>query len=690
VAAARSFTGRIHFMRRTDRKPSIRWIALLALGGFVLGFSGCGCTAKPANRPSLATGSTTTDGGDKSAEIADTKDSESKPAADSPDGKTFKFGDLIEPFTPPSLEELDKKAEWIDRPVVDSLKLLRDKLAKEKPLATVEQALAMKNNSEADNKKIVSALGCLPEKDQDVNWDAEINRHAYGDVNSTNSILAQTAVEAEVITLTTFGLFSFDWGFNPFASSDTVESWQTSKDGMYDKVVMRKDLTWSDGHPITAHDVVFSFQTIMTSAVPVRAQRSGTDKLRWIEAYDDHTLIFFQKKPYATNVWNLNFFVIPKHVYEKHLADDPTLVNHPYHVELENNPVTGGPYVIKSRTRGQEIVLERRESYYMHEGKQVRDKPYFKTIRFRIRPDLSVALLGLKAGDLDEMMLAPEMWHTQTNDDAYYASNTKASGLEWLEFHFLWNLQDPLFSDKRVRQAMSYAMDYKELIERLRYGLDEQCTGVFHPTAKWAPKPAPKPFAQDLDKAEELLDEAGWKDSDGDGVRDKKINGRKVDFQFTILTVNKQDRVDICTLLKECLDQIQVKCDVKPLEFAVVVENMQNKKFQAAFGGWGTGTDPYTLENIFKTGEERNYGSYSNAKVDELFEAGMLELDPEKRAKIYQQISLLLSEDQPYTWLFHQNAYYGFNKSLRGYNFSPRGPYSYGPGFSSIWKPMAQ
>jgi peptide/nickel transport system substrate-binding protein len=168
----------------------------------------------------------------------------------------FKFGDMIEPFTPPALEELDKTAEWQDRPVVDSLKLLRDKLASEQPLVTVEQALAMKNNSEEDNKKILSALGRLPEDEEDVNWDAEINRHAYGDVNSTNPIMGSSVVESEVVGLMGMGLFSFDWKFDPFASSDTVETWQTSKDGMHDKVVMRKDLTWSDGEPITAHDVV--------------------------------------------------------------------------------------------------------------------------------------------------------------------------------------------------------------------------------------------------------------------------------------------------------------------------------------------------------------------------------------------------------------------------------------------------
>ena len=624
------------------------------------------------------------DNGEKNPKVEDNAVAKAEPKVEK---VPFKFGDLIEPFTPPTLAELDAKAEWVDRPVVDSLKLVREQQAKTKPLVTVPEALAIRNKTPADNEKIVSALGRLPASESDVNWNAEINRHAYGDVNSTNPVLASSVVESDILSLVGFGLFSFDKDFNPFAAADTVVSWQTSKDGMFDKLVMRKDLTWSDGKPITAHDVVFSFKTIMTSAVPVPAQRSGTDKLKWVEAYDDYTLVFFQKQPYATNAWNLNFSVIAKHVYEPTLAKDPTLINIPEHVALENNPVSGGAYTIKSRTRAQEIVLESRESWYMHEGKQVRDKPYFKTIRFRIRPDSSVALLALKAGDIDEMQLTPEHWLTQTSTEDFYKNNTKAYGLEWTEFHFLWNCKNPLFSDKRVRKALSYAMDYEELISRLRYGLDEQCNGVFHPTSIWAPKPAPKLYVQDLDKAEELLEAAGWTDSDEDGIRDKMVNGKKVNFDFTIFTTNKQDRVDICTLLKESLEQIQIKVTVKPLDFPVLIDRMSKHDFQAAFGGWGTGTDPYTLENIFKTGEERNYGEYSNPEIDKLFEAGMRELDRTKRAAIYAKIHTLLYEDQPYTWLSYQNAFYGFNRSLRGYNFSPRGPYHYGPGFGSMWKP---
>jgi peptide/nickel transport system substrate-binding protein len=610
--------------------------------------------------------------------------SEESPAED--DG-SFKLGDLIEPFSPPTLEELEKQVEWVDRPVVDALALLREEQAQHPAPLTEEQALALRNETPEENQQILATLGRLPENDIEVDWDATINRHIPGDMKSSVPILASSAIESEVGGLTSFGLFSFDWKMDPFASSDAVASWQTSKDGLYDKVVMRDDLVWSDGEPITAHDIVFSFKVIMTKAVPVTAQRSGTDKIKWIEAYDDHTLVFFHKEPLVTNVWNLNFGIIPKHAYEKTIADDPTLQRSPEHVKLEDAPVVGGAYEYKSRRRGSEIVLERRESYYMHNGKQVRDKPYFKTVRFRIYTSPTSALFAMNTGDIDELMINAEQWRTQTSDEEFYRNNTKVYGTEWTEFHFGWNCATPYFEDKRVRKAMSYAMDHEELLKTLRYGLDEPCTGIFHSASRWAPKPPPQPYHQDLAKAEALLDEAGWTDTDGDGVRDKEVNGRKIPFEFTIMVVNAPDRVAICNLLRESLDRIGVDCYVKPLEFTVLVQKTEDRTFQAYFGGWGTGTDPDTSENIWGSKAERNYVNYKNPEVDKLFEEGRKEFDIEKREKIYRRISEILWEDQPYTWLFYRTAFYGFNRDLRGYKFSPRGPYSYSPGFGSIWKP---
>lgn len=605
--------------------------------------------------------------------------SATKPAAN-PDS-------LVEPFDPPTLSELDAKAQWTKQPVLDSFELLKAKWAKEKPLATVAEALKLKNTGATENAKILSALGRLPTSDDEVDWDATFNRHIAADIKSSNPILISSTVEMDIVALMGLSLFSFDWNLIPFGASEHLVSWETSADRLMDKVVLRDDLVWSDGTPITAHDVAFSFQTIMNPKVPVPAVRSGTDKLRWVHAYDDRTVVFFHQEALATNVWNVLFPILPKHVYEKSVKEDPTLIDSAYHVKQETNPVCGGPYKLVKRIRGQEIILERREDYYMHNGKQVRQKPYFKTIRFNIIEDRNTALLALKKGDLDEMILMPEDWKTKTTDDAFYALNTKATGIEWTSFHFLWNVKTPFFSDVRVRKAMSYAYDYDEMFNALNYGLYERCNGIFHRTAWMYPKTPPQPYKQDLDKAEELLDEAGWEDSDDDGIRDKVIDGKRVKFEFTLLCPSIPDRIKYCTLMKECLGQIGVVCNVKPIEFVALHDRLMKHDIQAAFGGWGTGSDPDTAENVYGTDQGRNYGQYSNPEVDKLYAQGRKEFDRAKRAVIYGKIHTILFNDQPYTWLYFRNSFFAFSKDLRGYMFSPRDPYGYSPGLMSIWKP---
>lgn len=595
----------------------------------------------------------------------------------------------LQPFTAPPLAELDAKAEWIDQPVEDGLKLLQAELAKTKPAITVTAALALKNTSTKNNEEILDALGRLPASDSEVDYEATITRFMRGDVKSTNPVMTSSVEESDVNSLTSYGLFSFDWNLRPFAVSEFVKSWQTSKDSMYDKVVLRDDATWSDGVPITAHDVVFSFKTILDLRIPIPAVRSQTDELRWVEAYDDKTLVFFHKEKSPTNVWKLNFPVIPKHVYEKSIDADTTMQDSDYHVKLENDPIVGGAYKIVKRTRGQEIVLERREDYYMKDGKQIRDKPYFKTVRFRITQDLNVALLALKKGDLDEMALLPEQWVNQTNDDEFYALNTKVRGVEWVYFYFGWNMDEPsapFFKDKKVREAMGYAFDHDELLNTICYGLYEPCLGIFHPAGWMAPKQMPSPLKRDIAKAEKLLDEAGWIDNDGDGIRDKEINGKPVKFEFTIVCSNVPQRVAMCNLLRQNLEEIGVVCNVRPLEATVLSDVLLKKQFQANFGGWGTGADPSTIKNIWKTGESRNFNKYSNAEVDKLLKEAEMEFDRDKQADLYGKIHMAIYNDHPVTFLYYQHSFYGFNKRLRGYKFSPRGPYHYSPGIGSIWK----
>ncbi len=599
---------------------------------------------------------------------------------------------LLDPFDPPPLDELEAKATWEDQLVLDAMDRYLEHKARHPPLVSVWEALRLKNDSPSANERILSALGQPPESDAEVDWDASVNLHTPIDVKSTNPILGSSVTEFRVADLTGVSLFAFDWDFIPFANSEVVTSWQSSADRMYDKVVLRDDLTWSDSRPITAHDVAFTFQAIMNPKVPAVAVRSGTDKLRWVHAYDDRTVVFFPKDPLATNMWNIFFPVLPRHIYEKSIDDDPSLGSSEHHLKYEDRPVVGGAYQIVRRQRNQEIVLERREDWYMHGGRQVRRKPYIREVRLKIIEDPNTALLAVKKGSIDDLELRAEQWVTQTGGDDFYDVNTKAYGTEWSYGYIGWNLSVPFFSDRRVRQAMAYALNHKEMIQDIGFGLYEPGRGTYHPTSWMFPKNGPQPYQQDLDKAEELLDAAGWTDSDGDGIRDREISGAKTDFEFTILLPSGSETGQrILELLKQNLDQIGVVCHIKPTEFTVLQENARTHKFQAITAGWGTGTDPDTGTNLWTTEaieqNGRNYGMYSNPEVDRLFEEGRRAFDREKRAEIYGRIHSILWEDQPYMWLYYRSAFYAFNKRLRGYMFSPRNPYGYAPGFAAIWVP---
>jgi peptide/nickel transport system substrate-binding protein len=370
---------------------------------------GCSSKSEPAPRPSAAA-----EGGDEFAPL--------------------------EPYDAPPLAEIDAKAKWVDQPVRDAREVLRQRLAEEKPPASPAEALALRNDSDEANDKIYSVVRQLPQSDDEVDWDATFVRCWAGDAKSLNPLMINLSPEMELLTLTGLQLIGFDHNFTPFAVGWAVKSWQSSEDHMMDKFVLRDDLTWSDGKPLTAHDVVFSFKTIMDPNVPVPAVRSGVQHVRWIEAYDDHTLVIFHKEPMASWTENIQFPIVPKHIYEKSLADDPTMMNSDYHLKYERQPVTCGPYEYVKRVQGQETVMRRRESYYMHNGKQVRDKPFLKEIRTRVVTDPNTALLALKSGDVDDLTLSAEQWVTQTDDDDFYRANTKVSGSEWTEAQITWNL----------------------------------------------------------------------------------------------------------------------------------------------------------------------------------------------------------------------------------------------------------
>jgi peptide/nickel transport system substrate-binding protein len=239
-----------------------------------------------------------------------------------------------------------------------------------------------------------------------------------------------------------------------------------------------------------------------------------------------------------------------------------------------------------------------------------------------------------------------------------------------------------------VRRALAHAIDHDFLLKDFFHGLYEGGLGPFHPEAPQADRTL-KPLRRDMDLADRLLSEAGWTDSDEDGVRDKLVDGVRTPFRFKLSVPTAGTGPDVAQLVQADLKKIGVAAEIELLEWVAFQRKTQRREVQAGMQALGAAADGDALRNIFETAaieKGRNSTGYSNPAVDRLFDEARRELDPAKRNALYARIDRQLFEDQPMTVLLYPPAMWAFSKSLRGYRPSPRGLYSTSPGFLSLWK----
>ena len=264
--------------------------------------------------------------------------------------------------------------------------------------------------------------------------------------------------------------------------------------------------------------------------------------------------------------------------------------------------------------------------------------------------------LELKKGGIDWMGLSPLQYSRQTETD-FFKKNFQKYRFPSFSYTYLgYNLKDEKFKDKRVRQALSYAINRQEIIDGVLMGLGRESTGPYL-SDMWVYDDNVKKYPYDTAKAKELLSQAGWKDSDNDGILDR--NGKK--FEFTIIT-NQGNLMRARTgeIIQKNLKDIGINVKLRIIEWAAFLKNFINKKeFEAVILGWSVPRDPdlYDVWHSSKTGpEELNFVSYSNPEVDDLLEKGRSVFDQEERKKYYSRIQEILAEDQPYTFLYVPDA----------------------------------
>ncbi len=483
---------------------------------------------------------------------------------------------------------------------------------------------------------------------------------AYGDTIVEGTIgepsvlipmLAGDSASHNVASLIINGLVKYDKDLTLIG--DLAESWDISKDGLVITFYLKKGVKWTDGVEFTADDVMFGYKTIIDEKTPT-AYSEDFKQVKKAEVIDKYTFRIIYEKPFAPALGSWSYIVVlPKHLLE---GKDITKS------ELGRHPIGMGRFKFLKWTPGQEVVLEANPGYF--EG-----RPYIDRYIYRVIPDPATMFLELKAGGIDWMGLTPIQYTRQTNT-AYLEKNFKKYRYPVPAYTYMGlNMclrrepdtgkcmeKHPWFGDKRVRQAIAYAIDKQEIVDGILFGLGSPATGPYVPNT-WPYNPNVKKYEYNPEKAKELLAEAGWRDTDGDGILDK--DGRP--FEFTILTNQGNTvRINTATIIQWRLAKIGIMVKVRTLEWSTFInEFIDKRRFEAVILGWSIGLDPdqYDIWHSGKTKEkEFNFVSYNNPEVDALLEKGRRTFDTEERKKAYFRIHEILADELPYIFLYVPDA----------------------------------
>jgi peptide/nickel transport system substrate-binding protein len=487
---------------------------------------------------------------------------------------------------------------------------------------------------------------------------------AYGDTvvegsigEATNLIPMLTADSAShsLAGLIFNGLVKYDKDVKLIG--DLASSWEIAKGGLEITFKLRRGVLWHDGWPFTAHDVYFGLKTITDPATPT-AYAEDFRQVTKAEVLDDYTFRVTYEKPFAPSLtsWS-NLVVLPRHLLAgKDIAKS----------ELGRKPIGTGPYRFREWISRDRVVLEANPDYFL-------GRPYVDRYIVRVIPDLATMFLELKAGGVDLMGLTPLQYSRQT-DDRFFRENFKKYKYLANAYTYLgYNLREPKFQDKRVRQALSHAIDKEEIIKVALLSLGVPATGPYKP-GLWFYNPRVRKYAYDPARAATLLKEAGWEDRDGDGLLDK--DGRP--FEFTVITNEGNAlRLRTAVIIQERLKSVGIRMKIRVIEWSAFINEFIDKKdFEATILGWTTGFEPdqYDIWHSSKTGKkELNFVSYDNREVDNLLEEGRRTFDPAKRRRIYFRLQEILAEEQPYTFLYVPQALPIVHARIAGVEPSPLG-----------------
>ncbi len=436
-----------------------------------------------------------------------------------------------------------------------------------------------------------------------------------------------------------------------------AERWEISDDHLTYTFHLRKNVSWQDGEPFTARDIQFSFDRIRDPSVDAAHLRNYYQDIDKLEVLDDYTVRFHYRIPYFLALEFCGGIpIVPAHLFK----EGENFNQHP----IGRSPVGTGPYRFLHWRTGEEVVLVRNDDYWGV-------KPHLNRVVFKIITDPTVALQVLKQGGLDTMGLNPMQWMRQTQSKRFEENYRKFKYYQPRYTYIGWNMRKPMFSDRRVRQAMTMLVDREMILKKILFGLGTLVTGPFYVNSPEYDKDI-KPYPYDPQAALALLKSAGWEDRGGKGVLEK--DGTPFEFEF-LIAAGPKFYEQLATILQENLKEVGIRMTIRKLEWAVFIQKIGEHSFDACTLGWSMGweSDPYQIWHSSQADKGSNFVGFKNAEADRIIDTARQEFNQEKRNELYHRFHEILHEEQPYTFLFTVEALVAVAGRFRNVNLYPMG-----------------
>ncbi|TAH50750.1 MAG: peptide ABC transporter substrate-binding protein [Chloroflexota bacterium] len=440
---------------------------------------------------------------------------------------------------------------------------------------------------------------------------------------------------------------------------DLARSWEISPDGLVYTFTLRSDVTWSDGAPFSSADVLYTIQTIQSSDYPGLSDIAALWRTVAVTAINPLTVRMQLSQPYAPFLDYTTIGLLPSHLLQDvGAADLPT-------AQFSHQPIGTGPFVLEELT-SEGATLTPNPRYFGQ-------RPYLGTLQFKFYQDgIEAALAAYERGDVEGVsQITPELLTQARGLEKMDLQSAQIAGMTLVFF----NNSKPQFQDKQVRQALLYGMDRQKIIDTILQGQGLIGAGPILPNS-WAYDEALKKYPYDPQRANQILDQAGWQDKNNDGVRERG----EQQLAFTLLT-NTDDptRARIAQQLADDWSKIGVKVDVELVPApSLVQEHLRPRQFDAvlsAIADLPADPDPYNFWHSTQTPDKadagQNYSGWENADADDLLQQARRTIDLAARADLYRQFQMLFMEDVPAAVLYYPVYTYGIDERLHGVQLAP-------------------